>query len=85
MSAPLGAGLRLAQEWPTGSTNRADSCQHLFIQQSLHGLSIHSPHIANRPNAADVHALFRRFEFSSNGGFALGDSKGPSKVQHQVR
>jgi hypothetical protein len=30
-------------------------------------------------------ALFRRFGFSPNGGFALRDSKGSSKVQHQVR
>jgi hypothetical protein len=41
--------------------------------------------IAYRPNAAEVNALFRRFGFSPNGGFALRDSKGSSKVQHQVR
>ena len=30
-------------------------------------------------------ALFRRFGFLPNGGFALRDSKGPYEVHHQVR
>ena len=29
--------IRLAQEWPMGSTNQAGSCQHPFFKQLVHG------------------------------------------------